>query len=142
MEKSKTLKELQELESSEEKEDNEEKEEVKEDLNENPMSKAKKPRSQKQIETFEKARTKMLENNKLRIQSRKQFEEESKKTFEGKVVKKALEIKKKQIIREALLDDISDDETDTPLEKIKTIIKKKTIKKELPSAYVPSVIYV
>ena len=43
--------------------------------------------------------------------------------MQDKVVKKAISIKKKQIKKEALLDEISDDET--PIQKIKEIAKKK-----------------
>ena len=43
--------------------------------------------------------------------------------IEQKIVKKAVSIKKKQIKKEALLEEISDDET--PMEKIKEIAKKK-----------------
>ena len=43
--------------------------------------------------------------------------------LEDKVVKKAISIKKKQIKKEQILDEISDDET--PMEKIKEIAKKK-----------------
>ena len=44
-----------------------------------------------------------------------------KEGLEQKIVKKAISIKKKQIKKEAVLDDISDDET--PMEKIKQIAK-------------------
>ena len=43
--------------------------------------------------------------------------------MEQKIVKKAISIKKKQILKEAALDEISDDET--PMEAIKQIVKKK-----------------
>ena len=122
-----------------------EEEEVKEEIEneiEKPIKPIKKPRSQKQIDVLEKGRKKMLENSKLRAIEKKNMEEETKKSFEKKVVKKALEIKKKQILQDSILDEISSDD-DTPLEKIKKIIKKKTIK-EFPSVIVPtiSVIYV
>ena len=42
--------------------------------------------------------------------------------IEEKIVKKAVAIRKKQIVREAVLDDISDD--DIPVEIVKKIIKK------------------
>ena len=105
-----------------------------------PINKVKKPRSQKQIETFEKARKALAENNKLRNEAKKQMEEETKKSFEGKIVKKALEIKKKEILRESILDDISDEDTD--LQKIKKIIKKKAIKQFPPVDNTPKVIYI
>ena len=68
------------------------------------------------------------------------MEEETKKSFEGKIVKKALEIKKKEILRESILEDISDDE-DTDLEKIKKIIKKKAVKQLPPPDNTPKIIY-
>lgn len=127
---------LKEIEETEIEEVNQEKEEeIKE-----PMRKPKKPRSQKQIDVLEKGRKKMLENSKLRALEKQKMEEDSKKQFESKIVKKALEIKKKEILRESMLDEISSDD-DTPLEKIKNIIKKKAVK-EFPSIIVPSVIYV
>ena len=129
-----SLKETQQVEEIEEEEINEE---IEKEI-EKPIKPIKKPRSQKQIDVLEKGRKKMLENSKLRAIEKKNMEEDSKKSYEKALVKKALEIKKKQIIRESLLDDISDDETDTPLEKIKNIIKKKPIK-EFPSVIVPSV---
>ena len=107
-----------------------------------PIKKVKKPRSQKQIETFEKARNKLAENKKLRDEAQKKMEEETKKSFEGKIVKKALEIKKKEILRESILDDISDEDTDTDLQKIKKIIKKKAIKQFPPVDNTPKVIYI
>ena len=75
--------------------------------------KVKKPRSQKQIEAFEKAkqnRLKSIEIKKL----------ESKKLLEDKILSKAISIKKKQIRKQFKnynLDSISDDET--PIEEIK-----------------------
>ena len=131
-----SLKETQQVEEIEEEEINEE---IEKEI-EKPIKPIKKPRSQKQIETFEKARKKMLENNKFRVDAKKQMEEDSKKSFEGKVIKKAIQIKKKQILQDSILDEISSDD-DTPLEKIKKIIKKKPIK-EFPSVIVPSVLYV
>ena len=129
-----SLKEIEEIEKLEiEDELNEITEEI-----EKPI-KQKKPRSQKQIDVLEKGRKKMLENTKLRAIEKQKMEDESKKSFESRVVKKALEIKKKEILRESILDEISSDDENTPLEKIKKIIKKK---KEFPSVIVPTVIYV
>ena len=125
------LKEIQEVEEEEEKLEKEVE----------PIKKEKKPRTPKQLEVFEKARMKLQENNKLRSEAKKQMEEESKSSFEGKVIKKALEIKKKQILRESILDEISSEDENTPLEKIKKIIKKKAVK-QFPSVIVPSVIYI
>mgnify|MGYP003637484337 CR=1 FL=1 len=61
-----------------------------------PPVKVKKPRSQAQIDAFVKVR--------------------------AKIVKKAVSIRKKQIVREAVLDDISDE--DIPVEIVKKLVKK------------------
>ena len=47
---------------------------------------------------------------------------ERKKQIEEKIVKKAVAIKKKEIKKRAVLDEISDD--DTPIEEVKKIAKK------------------
>jgi hypothetical protein len=70
------------------------------------------------------------EDAKLLAEYKKQL---AKKT-ESKIVKKAVGIKKKQIIREEEIDEISEDET--PIEVVKEIIKKRrqpAPKKQLPS---------
>ena len=70
------------------------------------------------------------EDTKLLAEYKKQL---SKKT-ETKIVKKAVGIKKKQIIREEEIDEISEDET--PIEVVKEIIKKRrqpAVKKQLPA---------
>ena len=69
------------------------------------------------------------EDAKLLAEYKKQL---AKKT-ESKIIRKAVGIKKKQIIREEELDDISEDET--PIEVVKEIIKKRrqpAVKKQLP----------
>jgi hypothetical protein len=70
------------------------------------------------------------EDAKLLAEYKKQL---AKKT-ETKIVKKAVNIKKKHIMREEEMDEISDDET--PIEVVKEIIKKRrqpAPKKQLPS---------
>ena len=58
-----------------------------------------------------------------RIRKEKAEQEEiNKKAFEEKVVQKAIAVKKKQL-KQAMLDEISDD--DTPMEEIKQIVKQK-----------------
>ena len=69
------------------------------------------------------------------------MEEENKTAFEGKIMKKALEMKKKQILKESILDEISDEDTGTDLEKIKRIVKKKALKVE-KAKVAPTVIYI
>lgn len=74
----------------------------------------KKPRSEKQIEAFKKARENRM--SKIEINNT-----EKKRLLEEKILSKALSIKKKQIKKEYVkgydLDSISDDET--PIEEIK-----------------------
>ena len=79
------------------------------------------------------ARLKLKEKNHERV-TKKRLEAEEieneiqsrlsqyKTGLEAKIVKKAISIKKKQIKKEAALDEISDDET--PIQKIKQIAKK------------------
>ena len=80
------------------------------------------------------ARAKLAEKNRERLITKRLEQQaiedevqrrlnEYKLGLEDKVVKKAISIKKKQIKKEALLDEISDDET--PIQKIKEIAKKK-----------------
>ncbi len=87
-----------------------------------PLTKTKRPRSEKQKEAFNKAREKML----LNLKSRKEKEAEDaaikKKEIEEKIVKKAIAIKKREIKQKAILEEISDDET--PIEVVKKIAKK------------------
>jgi len=84
------------------------------------------PRSQKQIETTNKMRQAYLE----KVEKMKKDKEEQtiikQKKKEDLIVKKAIAIKKKQLKEEAILEDISDDETEP--EKLK-VIKEKIQKK-------------
>ena len=93
-----------------------------------PITKAKKPRSQKQIDAFARA----LEIKKEKATARKAERDLNagleKVKLEEKIVKKAVAIKKKQIKKQIALDDISDD--DTPLEEIKKIVKQLPAKKD------------
>ena len=101
------------------------------------ITKAKKPRTEAQMKAFEKAR----ENARLNAEKRKAEREakalEERKIVEDKLVKKAIALKKKQIKKAAVLDEISDDET--PMVEIEKIVKQlpaKTRSKtavELPS---------
>lgn len=84
---------------------------------EEPKPLAKKPRSEKQIEAFKKAQAKRDEN-------RVKQKEETKKVLEEKILQKAVSIKKKQIKKMKVLEDVSDD--DTPMEEIKQIQRAMT----------------
>ena len=81
------------------------------------IEKPKPKRTQKQIDAFQKVRDKKMENAKLRQQEKKLKDEEDRKELEAKIIKKAVAIKKKQIKKQTVLEEISDD--DTPIEVIK-----------------------
>ena len=98
------------------------------------IPKKKRVPSEKQLEVLRVAREKLAIKQKEK-QVKKRLEQEAmeqevqkrlsqyKEGLEQKIVKKAISIKKKQIIKEAALDEISDDEA--PMEAIKQIEKKK-----------------
>ena len=85
--------------------------------------KVKKERSIKQKEAFEKATIKRQENEKMRREHKQMTEEKERVKTDEKIVSKAISIKKKQIKRNAILDEVSDD--DTPIEVIKKVINRK-----------------
>jgi hypothetical protein len=98
------------------------------------IPKKKRVPSDKQLEVLRIAREKLAIKQKEKIVKKKLEQEameqevqrrlnEYKTGLEDKIVKKAISIKKKQIKKEAVLDEISDDET--PMEAIKQIAKKK-----------------
>ena len=89
-----------------------------EDLSEEEtVEKIKAPRTQKQIDAFKKVIEKKMENAMKRQIEKKLQEEKDKKELEAKIIKKAVSIKKKQIKKQTVLEEISDDET--PIEVIK-----------------------
>lgn len=97
------------------------------------IQKPKKPRTQKQLEAFERAKKIRDDNTVRRKMEQKMRDDEMKKIVEQKLVKKAISIKKKEIKKQAILDEISDD--DTPIQKIKEIAKTITnpaVKSGLP----------
>jgi hypothetical protein len=63
----------------------------------------------------------------MREEQKQKQKEEERKQLEEKIVKKAISIKKKQIKKQAILNDISDDET--PIEVIQKI-RKQSVRKE------------
>lgn len=94
-------------------------------------SKHKRPgQSENQKKAFEKCRAKRLENVQQRKNALKEFEQKVKGEMDSKVVRKAIAVKKRQIIREAQLDEVSEDET--PLEEVVKIAKKTEEKKRAP----------
>ncbi len=102
-------------------------------LEANKTIKKKRVLSEKQLNVLSLAREKLKEKNKER-QAKKKLEadaiedeiqsrlNEYKTTLERNIVKKAISIKKKDIKKQAILEEVSDDET--PMEKIKQISKR------------------
>ena len=95
-----------------------------EDVEEKPktIKRVKKERTPAQLKAFEKARETARVNAEIRKAERDLRAEEERKVIEEKVVKKAISVKKKQIKQQAVLDEISDDETD--MVEIQKIVKK------------------
>ena len=73
------------------------------------------------MEAFERAKAIRDANFEKRKEEKRLKEEEERKIIEEKLVKKAIAVKKKQIKKQAVLDEISDD--DTPIQKVKEIAK-------------------
>ena len=94
-----------------------------------PPPKPKKVATEKQLEAMRLGREKRDQQIKLRREAEEQEKATQKKLLEDKIVKKAISIKKKEIKKSTLLDEISDD--DTPIEEIKTAIKAKPIPKQV-----------
>jgi len=92
-------------------------------------SKKRPPQSEKQKEAFQRCKAKRLENVEKRKAALKEFEQKVKSELDTKIVRKAIAVKKKSIIREAQLEEISDEE-DTPLEEVVKIAKKTEAKKQ------------
>jgi len=86
------------------------------------VEKPKKKLTEKQLEALKKGQEKRNENRIKNKLEKEKKEEEERKILEEKLVKKAIAVKKKQIKKQALLDEISDD--DTPIQKVKQIAEK------------------
>lgn len=114
---------------------------LKNDLKPLEIIKKKKVLSQKQLDVLANAREKLKAKNSERT-AKKKLEADAieseiqsrlsqyKTGLEAKIVKKAISIKKRQIKKEAALDEVSDD--DTPIQKIKQIASKIPAPVELP----------
>ena len=89
------------------------------------------PPSDKQKANFQKARDVRMANIQKRKDALREFEESAKNTMDSKIVKKAVSVKKRQILRESQLDEVSDD--DTPLEQVVEVAKKTAIRKSRKS---------
>lgn len=77
--------------------------------------------NEKQLEGMKKGRETLARLNAEKKAKRLEEEAEAKRQLEDKIVSKAISIKKKQLKKEIVLDDISDDET--PIEEIKQKVK-------------------
>lgn len=88
--------------------------------------KIKKPKTEKQMEAFKKIVEKRKENLRLRKEEKLIEEEEKKKILEMKLIHKAISVKKKQLKKERILDEISDDDNE-PVQKQKIKAKPKQI---------------
>lgn len=100
-----------------------------------PPKKPKKIPTQKQLEAMKLGREKRDEQRRLRKEAEEQEKAIQKKLLEDKIIKKAISIKKKEIKKSNLLDDISDD--DTPIEEIKASIKAKPTQKQVVTTQQP-----
>jgi hypothetical protein len=100
---------------------------------ERSLEKPKKKLTEKQLEALKKGQEKRNENRVKNKLEKDKKEEEERKILEEKLVKKAIAVKKKQIKKQAVLDDISDDET--PIEKVKAIAEKIDIPKKPVSLF-------
>ena len=90
------------------------------------LEKPKRPRSEKQVKQFELVRQrKMAEAEKRRIK-READDKEAKEQLEKHLIEKAIKLKKKQISRMKVIEQLSDDE-DTEKAPIKAIAKQKPI---------------
>ena len=88
--------------------------------------KLKKQKTEKQMAAFKLVVEKRKENIKVRQAEKKQDAEDKKKIVEMKVVKKAIAIKKKEIKKQMILDEISDDDDCEIIQKPKMKIKSKS----------------
>ena len=92
---------------------------VSEPENNDCITRVKTTRTPKQLEAFERAKAIRDANTLKRKEDAARKAEEERKIIEEKLIKKAISLKKKQIKKQAVLDEVSDDET--PIEKIKEI---------------------
>ena len=91
-----------------------------------PLTKPKKKLTEKQLEALKKGQQTRDENRKKRLAEMQSKQEAEKKVLEEKLVKKAIAIKKKQIKKQALLEELSGDEGELPAEPVP--LQKETVK--------------
>ena len=104
--------------------------------------KRKKPRSPAQIKAFEKARAKREENRIARKKLKEQEQEQKKKEMENKIVKTAVRVKKRQAIKEKLIEEVisSDSDEEPEIQAVKKYMKKKQQKKKVTMEKPPETI--
>jgi hypothetical protein len=90
-----------------------------------PVKKPRPPKSALQMASVEKMIAAKKRNAEIRAIARGMEELENKKILEEKVVKKAIAIKKKQIKKEKIIEEISDD--DEPIENIRKMASKQRV---------------
>ena len=106
----------------------------------------KKPRTEKQIAVFERAKATAKTNADNRRIVAEMRAKEERELLDKKIVLKAIAIKKKEIKKQAILDAVSDD--DTPIEEIRKIVSlpaKKSLIKEIvlpPAVEKPKYIFI
>ena len=82
-------------------------------------------RTEKQISAFEATKKIRDEKRAIRKEQKKICDDANKKILEEKIVERAVKIKKKQILKEKVLDNLSDDDDiDIPIEIVQKIRKK------------------
>jgi len=87
-------------------------------------------RTEKQKQAFIKAQETRLKKAEERKKEKALKEQQEKEELEKKLIDKAIKVKKKQIKKMQVIEQLSDD--DTPIEKLKPIIRKKEIVPEKP----------
>ena len=96
---------------------------IKEDSDDEPepeiQKKPTRPRTAKQIEQFKKVVESKMKNAEERKKKAEMKAVEDKQELEEKLVKKAIAVKKKQIKKQKIIDDISEEEDDKVIQKMK-----------------------
>lgn len=98
-----------------------------------PPPPVKKPRTEKQIAVFARAKLAAKTNAENRRIVADLLAKEQQKVYEEKIVQKAIAIKKREVKKHAGLDKIPDD--DTPLQEIAAIVKKGLPAKPEPAKF-------
>lgn len=91
------------------------------------VEKVKKPRSEAQLAVFKRMKEKANEANEKRKLIKDEANKIQKEAKEEKIVKTAITIRRKQVKKQAILDDISDDD-DTPMPVKKRVSIKEPVK--------------